>query len=127
MAETVKITVQDLTEKVEAGWKKPALAEHYGLPVSQMTLALKQAGLKIRKFHKPKFELVNEEVVADEDTIEITDRMSEAQPDINEEVEYTLENSNDSEQLEQLDSMSEEVATPTPVSETESANNQGSW
>lgn len=60
MSEPVRITKQDLEEKVQAGWKKDALAEHYGLPMTQMTQALKQAGLKIRKFHRPKFELVDE-------------------------------------------------------------------
>lgn len=58
MATPVRITLSDLTEKVEAGWKKDALAEHYGLPITQMTKALQQAGLRIRKFHRPKFELV---------------------------------------------------------------------
>lgn len=60
MSEPVRITKQDLEEKVQAGWKKDTLAEHYGLPMTQMTQALKQAGLKIRKFHRPKFELVDE-------------------------------------------------------------------
>ncbi len=58
MAGPVRITIEDLTQKVEEGWKKDALAEHYGLPMTQMGAALKQAGLRIRKFHKPKFELI---------------------------------------------------------------------
>ena len=65
----IRITKQDLSKKVQDGWKKKALAEHYGLPVTQMTLALKQAGLTIRKFHMPKFELVDE--VNEEDVAEI--------------------------------------------------------
>jgi|SRR6187402_1356273 len=60
--EAVQITISDLTSKVEAGWKKPALAEHYGLPVSQVTSALQAAGLRIRKFHHPKFILVDDTV-----------------------------------------------------------------
>lgn len=59
--EPVKIIKAVLAEQVEAGWKKPALAEHYGLPVSQMTQVLKDCGLKIRKFHAPKYVLVDEE------------------------------------------------------------------
>lgn len=55
----VEINLDVLTEQVEQGWKKAQLAEHYGLPVSQMGAALKQAGLKIRKFHAPKFTLVS--------------------------------------------------------------------
>lgn len=60
MAEPISITIEDLSKKVEEGWKKPALAEHYGLPVTQMTKLLKEAGLKIRKFHAPKYVLVSD-------------------------------------------------------------------
>lgn len=60
MSTPVRITKSDLIEKVEAGWKRDALAEHYGIPVTQMATALKQAGLRIRKFHKPKFELIDD-------------------------------------------------------------------
>lgn len=56
----VQVTLSDLTAKVNAGWKKQALAEHYGLPMAQMTKLLQQAGLKIRKFHNAKFELIND-------------------------------------------------------------------
>ena len=56
----IKISKVDLAQKVEEGWKKPQLAEHYGLPMVQMTKVLQAAGLQIRKFHAPKFELVDE-------------------------------------------------------------------
>lgn len=56
----VQISKADLSTKVEAGWKKTQLAEHYGIPVTQMTKALQAAGLQIRKFHTPKFELVDD-------------------------------------------------------------------
>lgn len=62
----VKIVKETLAQQVQDGWKKDKLAEFYGLPVVQMGAALKQAGLKIRKFHAPKFELVDE--VEDEGT-----------------------------------------------------------
>ena len=55
----VSIDITVLTEQVNKGMKKAELAEFYGIPVTQMTSALKQAGLKIRKFHHPKFVLVN--------------------------------------------------------------------
>ena len=55
----VSIDIKVLTEQVNNGMKKAELAEFYGIPVTQMTSALKQAGLKIRKFHHPKFVLVN--------------------------------------------------------------------
>ena len=60
MSTPIRITKEDLAQKVHEGWKKDALAQHYGLPVTQMTAALKQAGLTIRKFHKPKFVLIDE-------------------------------------------------------------------
>lgn len=59
----VSITLSDLSAKVNEGWKKPALAVHYGLPVAQVTRLLKDAGLTIRKFHAPKFTLVNDLVL----------------------------------------------------------------
>lgn len=72
----VKITKADLAAKVEEGWKKDKLAEHYGLPMAQMTKVLQSAGLKIRKFHAPKFELIDEEEVVEtsvEEEVEVTD------------------------------------------------------
>lgn len=57
-----EITISDLKSKVDEGWKKQALAEHYGLPVAQMTRLLQEAGLKIRKFHAPLYVLVNDTV-----------------------------------------------------------------
>jgi len=71
MKDTVQINLATLTKQVEDGWKKDALASHYGIPVSQMGTALKQAGLKIRKLHKPAFVLVTDEVV--ENTEEVAD------------------------------------------------------
>ena len=64
--EIISINVATLTKQVEEGMKKAALAEHYGIPVSQMTAALKQAGLKIRKFHAPAFVLVTDDVATEE-------------------------------------------------------------
>ena len=64
--ETISINVATLTKQVEEGMKKDALAKYYGIPVSQMTAALKQANLKIRKFHKPAFVLVNDDVSTEE-------------------------------------------------------------
>lgn len=55
-----RISLVELTTKVNEGWKKKALAEYYELPVMQMTKVLQMAGLQIRKFHEPKFELVND-------------------------------------------------------------------
>ena len=56
----VKISLATLKKQVEEGMKRKELAEYYGIPETQMAKALKSAGLKIRKFHNPAFELVNE-------------------------------------------------------------------
>jgi hypothetical protein len=58
----IPINYDELVLKINEGWKKPQLAEHYGLPVAQMTKVLQQTGLKIRKFHQPKFVIVRTEV-----------------------------------------------------------------
>lgn len=84
MSEPVAITKKDLAEKVEQGWKKDALAEHYGLPVTQMTKALKQAGLTIRKFHKPKFVFVEESEEETTTTEEVVSETNEV--DLNHEL-----------------------------------------
>lgn len=86
----VTITKQDLEQKVQEGWKKKALAEHYGLPVAQMTKVLQQAGLRIRKFHAPKFVLVDEAV---DETSENYERAIEDIPvEIQEEVIQDIQN-----------------------------------
>jgi hypothetical protein len=75
----VEITLSDLRAKVEAGWKKPQLAEHYGLPQAQVGKLLKQAGLTIRKFHQPKFALVDDTnaehdlVASDNEVLDVVD------------------------------------------------------
>ena len=59
--EVVKIIPSVLTQQINDGMKLKPLAEHYGLPVMQMKTVLRQLGLTIRKFHAPKFVIVNEE------------------------------------------------------------------
>lgn len=66
---TVKITKSDFTEKVNQGWKREQLQEHYGIKSSDVTAILKQLGLKIRKLHKPRFELVDDEVETIDHTV----------------------------------------------------------
>lgn len=68
MKQPVQINVETLTKQVNEGMKKPELAEFYGIPVSQMGIALKSAGLKIRKFHAPSFVLVGN-TISEEDII----------------------------------------------------------
>lgn len=59
--EKKQIKLSELTADVNSGMKKDALCEKYGLNKAQMTGLLRKAGLKIRKFHAPKFELVIDE------------------------------------------------------------------
>lgn len=72
--EQVKIKPSVLREQVETGMKLDELASHYGLPKAQMKKALGQLGLKIRRFHGPKFvfeeELQGENVEIPENGIE---------------------------------------------------------
>ncbi len=74
----IKISKVDLAQKVEEGWKKPQLAEHYSLPMAQMTKVLQAAGLQIRKFHAPRFELVDEVELDTVDVSEATEGLHEA-------------------------------------------------
>lgn len=53
------ISKAELTTLVNDGKKKEEIASYYGLNNAQTTNLLKSAGLKIRKFHKPVFVLVD--------------------------------------------------------------------
>lgn len=63
----VTIIPNVLREQVEQGMKLNTLAEHYGLPKSQMKKALKQLGLKIRRLQEPKFIFADETCIKEED------------------------------------------------------------
>lgn len=69
--ETIEIKIELLTKQVNEGMKKDELAKFYDLPVSQMGKALKEAGLKIRKFHAPSFKLVSETEIVNPVTEEV--------------------------------------------------------
>lgn len=56
----VEIKKSVLAQQVQEGWKRKALAEHYGLPEAQMTQVLRNAGLQIRKFHAPKYQFIDD-------------------------------------------------------------------
>ena len=58
--EIPQIRASVLAQQVNEGWKRKALAEHYGLPETQMAQLLKDAGLTIRKFHAPKYQLIED-------------------------------------------------------------------
>ena len=66
----VEIKKSVLVQQVQDGWKRKALAEHYGLPEAQMAQVLRNAGLQIRKFHAPKYQLVDD--TDSEESVEVT-------------------------------------------------------
>ena len=63
-----QVKKSELTAMVNEGKKRNEIAAHYGLKEAQVAKLLKAAGLKIRKFHLPTFELVD-------DTVEETAQM----------------------------------------------------
>lgn len=77
----VQIVPSILRTQVEQGMKLKELAEHYGLPVSQMKSALRQQGLTIRKFHLPKFVFVEENTEVEHT---ITDEYISLNPELEE-------------------------------------------
>lgn len=62
-AEKVKLSKNEVKKLIDLGWKKPQLAEHFGLNLAQMTKALKRMDLKIRKFKEDDFVIVEDEEV----------------------------------------------------------------
>ena len=63
-----QVKKSELTVMVNEGKKRNEIAAYYGLKEAQVAKLLKAAGLKIRKFHLPTFELVD-------DTVEETAQM----------------------------------------------------
>ena len=63
-----QVKKSELTAMVNEGKKRNEIAAYYGLKEAQVAKLLKAAGLKIRKFHLPTFELVD-------DTVEETTQM----------------------------------------------------
>ena len=65
-----QVKKSELTAMVNEGKKRNEIAAHYGLKEAQVAKLLKAAGLKIRKFHLPTFELVDDTV---EETAQMVD------------------------------------------------------
>jgi len=93
----VEISLKDLTEKVNEGWKKQQLVQHYGVSFASMGKILKEAGLRIRKFHKPKYVLVNDLSNTGEDEI------IEEETDIFEPIEVVEKEVDTSDNLHQME------------------------
>lgn len=69
---------------VNEGKKRNEIAAHYGLKEAQVAKLLKAAGLKIRKFHLPTFELVDDTVEGDAPRMDIpvTQEVLDMNPDL---------------------------------------------
>ena len=78
-----QVKKSELTAMVNEGKKRNEIAAHYGLKEAQVAKLLKAAGLKIRKFHLPTFELVDDTV--EEATmmdIPVTQEVLDMNPDL---------------------------------------------
>lgn len=70
----VEIRKSVIEAQIEAGMKKKELAEHYELPMTQMTKVLQQLGLRIKQNHHPKFVIVDDTVTeATESVVDISE------------------------------------------------------
>ena len=79
-----QVKKSELTAMVNEGKKRNEIAAHYGLKEAQVAKLLKAAGLKIRKFHLPTFELVDDTVeeTAQMMDIPVTQEILDMNPDL---------------------------------------------
>ena len=79
-----QVKKSELTAMVNEGKKRNEIAAHYGLKEAQVAKLLKAAGLKIRKFHLPTFELVDDtaEETAQMMDIPVTQEVLNMNPDL---------------------------------------------
>ena len=79
-----QVKKSELTAMVNEGKKRNEIAAHYGLKEAQVAKLLKAAGLKIRKFHLPTFELVDDTVeeAAPMMDIPVTQEVLDMNPDL---------------------------------------------
>ena len=79
-----QVKKSELTAMVNEGKKRNEIAAHYGLKEAQVAKLLKAAGLKIRKFHLPTFELVDDTVAGDAPMMDIpvTQEVLDMNPDL---------------------------------------------
>lgn len=78
-----QVKKSELTAMVNEGKKRNEIAAHYGLKEAQVAKLLKAAGLKIRKFHLPTFELVDDTVEeATMMNIPVTQEVLDMNPDL---------------------------------------------
>ena len=79
-----QVKKSELTAMVNEGKKRNEIAAHYGLKEAQVAKLLKAAGLKIRKFHLPTFELVDDTVEEAAQMVDIlvTQEVLDMNPDL---------------------------------------------
>ena len=79
-----QVKKSELTAMVNEGKKRNEIAAHYGLKEAQVAKLLKAAGLKIRKFHLPTFELVDDTVeeTAQMMDVPVTQEVLDMRPDL---------------------------------------------
>ena len=81
-----QVKKSELTAMVNEGKKRNEIAAHYGLKEAQVAKLLKAAGLKIRKFHLPTFELVDdsaeEEISTTSMDIPVTQEVLDMNPEL---------------------------------------------
>lgn len=116
MAVPIKKSI--LSAQIEGGMKKAALAAYYELPVAQITKVLKDAGLTIRKFHAPKYELEDDMT---EDVVEnsLQNSLQEVQEYVNtDEEQVSLQDA--------LESVEQEEEVVMEV-QNETSNSEAGW
>lgn len=86
-----QVKKSELTAMVNEGKKRNEIAAHYGLKEAQVAKLLKAAGLKIRKFHLPTFELVDDTVEGDAPMMDINPDLAAEGVQVGETIQVTAE------------------------------------
>ena len=67
MMNRVKLTVSGLTSDIESGLTRKAMSDKYGLPSTQLSQAIKKAGLQGKRAKSVKFELIDDTSVVEQE------------------------------------------------------------
>ena len=107
-----QVKKSELTAMVNEGKKRNEIAAHYGLKEAQVAKLLKAAGLKIRKFHLPTFELVDDtaEETAQMMDIPVTQEVLDMDPTLAAEDVQVTEEATAEEATAQVEAVTEEPA-----------------
>ena len=107
-----QVKKSELTAMVNEGKKRNEIAAYYGLKEAQVAKLLKAAGLKIRKFHLPTFELVDDTVEGDAPMMDIpvTQEVLDMNPTLAAEDVQVTEEATAEEATAQAEAVAEEPA-----------------